>query len=180
MTNTEVNYLGQAKLNLLLGACCVWFFASVSVIASSPQVYSPFSFPVAIPALIVSMLDLPYAITITLGAFPLVLIYVVWLVRGLSKQKESISIDNLSVIIVTITALLSVIINALSFQYGLQYQGIFHTLGICLVNVLCILSLPVLYWRHLKRKTISSYIAFHTFYFSWLGFSAFPWLGELL
>jgi hypothetical protein len=180
MDNTKANYLGQAKLNILLGAFCVWFFASLSVMASTPQIYSPFSFPVAIPALIVSILDFSHALTIMLGAFPLVVIYVVWISRSLSRQKESISIDNLSVIIVTATAFLSVILNALSFQYGLEYQGMFHTIGICLINVLCILSLPVLYWRHFKQQSISSYIAFYTLYFSWLGFSAFPWLGELL
>jgi hypothetical protein len=180
MENTKVNYFGQAKLKIVLGAFCVWFFASLSVMANSPQIYSPFSFPVAIPALIVSILDLSHAITIVLGALPLVVIYAVWIVRGLIKQRESISIDNLSVIIVTATALMSVIFNAMSFQHGLEYQGMFHTLAICVINVLCILILPVLYWRHFKQKSVSSYVVFFIFYFSWLGFIAFPWFGELL
>jgi hypothetical protein len=188
MDKTQANTLCQAKLKALLGAFCVWLFACMSIMASSPQVYSPFSLPVAIPALIISILELAPILTVMLGGLPLVLVYVLCVYKGLlaatvsnqTIQESNLSIGNLSVVLVTFSALVSVLINALSFQDGLQYHGLFHTLMIYCINLLGILSLPVMYWRHFKKASVNTYIAFYAVYFSWLGFSAFPWLGDLL
>jgi hypothetical protein len=188
MDTTQVNSVGQAKFKILLGAICVWLFACISIMAAVPQVYSPFSMPVAIPALIVSTLELSPILTIVFGAFPLVLTFTVCVSKGLltqisgslPEQDSSLYIGNIAAVLVTFSALLSVLVNALSFQHGLQYHGLFHTLMIYSVNLFCILCLPVMYWRHFSKKSVSTYLSFYTFYFSWLGFSAFPWLGELI
>ncbi|MBT1450288.1 hypothetical protein KJ365_05295 [Glaciecola sp. XM2] len=161
---------------------CVWFFASLSVILQTPSIISPFSVPVVLPTLLVSMLGWPHWLTAILGGLPIASVFIVLTIRGSHRTRlqERVSISNASIIFITLVALVSVLMHAVLFQNGLQVQGLFHIFTIYVFNILCITTIPVLYWRHFKCPNLKNYLLFHTFFFSWLGFSAFPWLGELL
>jgi hypothetical protein len=79
-----------------------------------------------------------------------------------------------------IMAVMSVIWFIGSWKYGLQYQGPTYTHLICALNVAWLAGLGVfLFLRRKSDPSFASNLAFHLLFFAWLGWYAFPYLGEL-
>lgn len=157
---------------ILVCACSM-----LSVSAQSPAIYSPFSMPVVIPSLLASILDLPHLVTAFLGAVPISAVFFVCMLKGSAKD---LTISNMGVILVTITAFVAVMFNAFGFQSGLEHQGMAHTFAITALNLGFVMALPIMFWRYRKQPTVFTYLGFYSVFFIWFGFSALPWFGELL
>ena len=75
---------------------------------------------------------------------------------------------------------MSVIWFIVGWNYGLHYQGPTYTRFICALNFVWIVGLGALLF--LRRKSNPSFtfnLVFHLLLFTWLGWCAFPYLGEL-
>ncbi|MFC4700498.1 hypothetical protein ACFO4O_10035 [Glaciecola siphonariae] len=158
----------------LAGALIVCALGMLSVSSLAPKIYAPFSIPVLFPAIFASMTQFSHLTISVIGSVPMVLVYLVWVMRG---SREDVEISNASVLVITATALISVIYHAAYFQQGMATYGIAHVLAICAINLLALISLPIGYWHHYKHHSIYTYMFFYLIYFSWLSFSAFPWFA---
>jgi hypothetical protein len=79
-----------------------------------------------------------------------------------------------------IASVLSVIWFIRGWKYGLQYEGPTFTHFICAVNIVWVVGLGVLlFLRQKVNPSFISNLAFHLLFFAWLGWYAFPYLGEL-
>jgi hypothetical protein len=84
-----------------------------------------------------------------------------------------------SVIAGLVLLALSVAYFWVSVPYGLRFQGRPYVLAVAAVQVLIGLGLAAcLFWNRRVRTPVSN-LAFHTALFAWLGWLAFPTLGEL-
>lgn len=75
---------------------------------------------------------------------------------------------------------LSVVWFVIGWGYGVEYQGARYTYAVGIVNVFWIAALGIVLLRQWKREpsyTVS--LALHWLLFAWLGWYAFPYLGEL-
>lgn len=66
-----------------------------------------------------------------------------------------------------------------SWKYGLEYQGRRHTYLVCVVNSLCLMVLWTLLAVRWRRMSFAGNLLLHWLLFAWLGWYAFPYLGEL-
>jgi hypothetical protein len=68
----------------------------------------------------------------------------------------------------------------MGWNYGLQYQGPRYTHAMCVANLIWITALGVMFLRRWKKEsTYRASLAVHWVLFAWLGWYAFPYLGEL-
>ena len=69
----------------------------------------------------------------------------------------------------------------LSWKWGLQYEGGMYTVVVGSVNIAWLAFLGLAFAR--TRNGITSFgtsLCLHWMLFAWLGWYAFPWLGELI
>ena len=167
----------QSKTGLLaIGTLCVMCAAMLSVASSTPSVLTPFSIPALMPTVLASITQLPHPVIAFLGALPISTVYAICMAKG---SQHNLTISNSSIVLITFSALLAVIYNALYFQQGVELRGLMHTVLLSLLNIVFITSLPMTYWRYLYNKSLFSYLRFYTLFFVWLGFCAFPWYGQV-
>lgn len=64
------------------------------------------------------------------------------------------------------------------WPYGVAYQGFHHTLWMCLLNVFFGLMLILMACIQSVKPSFGLNLVFHFWIFLWLGWCAFPYLGE--
>jgi hypothetical protein len=77
-----------------------------------------------------------------------------------------------------VTGLLTPIWFVIGWKYGRTYQSRFLYL-FCAMNVLWLLALWLILAHSRRRASFVCNLLFHWLLFAWLGWCAFPWLGEL-
>lgn len=151
----------------LLGPAYVGAFLS-----GAPTILSPFPALTIIPALLLAQRHLEHA-----AALIPTLLFLSWnsqLFRGTGKIPKR---SYISFVLLTV---LSAIYLALSWKWGLRYQGPQHTAIVCSINVAWLGLLGLAFRRGLKADTnFQTSLLLHWMFFAWLGWYAFPWLGEL-
>ena len=66
------------------------------------------------------------------------------------------------------------------WKYGLHYQGAVYTYVICALNAVWIIILGTMFIRSRKAGvSFTTNLVLHWLLFAWLGWFAFPYLGEL-
>jgi hypothetical protein len=137
-----------------------------------PTLLCPLPYLTVVPALLLSGMHLQYAAVL----IPVILFFA-WnpgLFRGSS------TIPKRTYILFVIAAVMSVIWFIPGWKYGLQYQGPTYTHYICVLNIAWIAGIGVLlFLRRNHHPSFASNLAFHLLFFAWLGWYAFPYLGEL-
>ena len=97
---------------------------------------------------------------------------------GLIIRQQS-NIPKRTVGLVGLLSILTTVDFVLEWKYGLEYQGTGHTIGVCTINALW---LAVIWWavlRAWRRPSFWVNLLSHWVLFAWLGWYAFPYLGEL-
>jgi hypothetical protein len=84
-----------------------------------------------------------------------------------------------SLLLLMIATPLSVIWFIGSWKYGLEYQGRRYTYAICVVNGVWLAALWIILASRWRRISFAGNLLFHWLLFAWLGWYAFPYLGEL-
>ena len=131
-----------------------------------PLSYPRLQFTASSKTLVSAFASLPVSLAFLISAIPLF------------KAEKSIG-KSFKVISVLIGAL-SVLYLMASFVYGYKYQGLTHTLVICIYNAIFIVALYKLYLANMVEPSLNKAFVFRLTFFVWLGWCAFPWLGELL
>lgn len=81
--------------------------------------------------------------------------------------------------LVGLLSILTAVDFVLEWQYGLRYQGRDHTIAMCTISALW---LAIIWWaviRAWRRPSFWANLLAHWVLFAWLGWYAFPYLGEL-
>jgi hypothetical protein len=145
--------------------------ASLGLLVSRvPTILCPFPALTVLPSFLLSSL---YRAAVIIPP----LIFCLWypgLFRGEGK------LPNRSCWLLFIAIVLSVIWFLVGWKDGLHYQGFRYVLAVAIANVVWIGILIAMFTRY--RRHESSFIAnlvFHWILFAWLGWYAFPYLGEL-
>jgi hypothetical protein len=84
-----------------------------------------------------------------------------------------------SSVLLAAAAFLSIIWFVFGWKLGLHYQGPAYTYWVCAINVAWIVILAVSIARCQRANSFASNLIFHWLLFAWLGWFAFPYLGEL-
>ena len=147
--------------------------ASIGLLWSGyPTVMCPFPLLTVLPAFLLSRLGMPYAAV----AVPS-LVFFLWH-PGLFRGEGEVPRRS-SVLLIAAIAL-SVADFAGGWKYVLQYQGAEHTRAVCLVNVAWAAFLVFAFARVWKvGSSFRMSLILHWLLFAWLGWYAFPYLGEL-
>ena len=149
--------------------------SSLTMIANYPKLYSPYSFFVVLPALIASALELPKILLLFIAALPNTLFFLLW-----SKYtvKDKFLIHKATLKLSCAFVLLSIFFCITSYSYGIKYQGLEHTLLMYCFNLVFIGSLYKVYLINRIKPSINNCLFYNVLLFIWLGWCAFPWLGE--
>ena len=66
-----------------------------------------------------------------------------------------------------------------SWKYGLEYQGRQYVYAICAINGVWLVALWMIIIGRAHRTSFCGNLLLHWLLFAWLGWYAFPYLGEL-
>lgn len=154
-----------AGMALIVPAYCGLMLSGV------PTLISPFPSLTIIPAFFLASARLhPLAVLIPTALFFL------WCPKLFQGQERP---PNRSLIFLGILTALTGIFFIDNWSYGVQYQGAVFTYGICAANTAWIILLwSVFIWARNKSSFHANLLA-HFLLFAWLGWYAFPYLGEL-
>ena len=164
-------------IKIYLGFLLVLSTGALTMTAGYPKIYSPYSFTVVIPVFMLYALALPGPLMLLLASLPNALLF---LLSTRSTAHENFKISRLFTGISVLLVLLSLIFLFVSYDYGIQYQGLKHTLFMYLFNGIYIVSLIAAYIANNRKPSLNNSLVFRILFFCWLGWCAFPWLGELI
>ena len=162
-------------LVFVLGALTLWGIAYLSI-WNCTSFASPGSLAVIFPAfMLVDCFESDF-IALLISAAGIPLIYALWSFPLFSGQNI---IPRRSKTLAAVLILLSIVYFTIAWSDGVQWQGALHTAIVCFFNLLFLVLLIVLArLNDLKPSYVSNFI-FHLVLFAWLGWVAFPYLGEL-
>ena len=84
-----------------------------------------------------------------------------------------------SVVLLGVLTLLTVPYFVVSWEYGVEYQGLRHTVAVAVANAFVLAGAWVLLYRARRGATFMRSLVLHAVIFGWLAWCAFPSLGEL-
>ena len=138
-----------------------------------PTIFCPFPVLTALPALMLAQWHLEYAVIL-----PPVLIFIFWNPQLFRSDGK---IPKRTYVLFALGAILNAVDLAMSWKWGLQYQGPTHTAIVCSINIAWIGFLGLALLRCSKKAPrFGSSLFLHWMLFAWLFWYAFPWLGELI
>ena len=136
-----------------------------------PTLRCPLPTLTVIPAFFLSTARLTWlAVLVPAGLFFL------W-TPGLFHGKADI--PRRSWILLSVLTVLTAVYFAGSWRYGLEYQGKRFTYGICALNAGWLALLWTIFMWRGNKKSFTNNLILHWLLFAWLGWYAFPYLGEL-
>ncbi len=140
-------------------------------ISGVPTLVCPFPTVTSLPAVLLSAARL-----IGLAVVVPTLLFFVWN-PGLSRGQTVL--PKRSVVLLGVLTVLSGVYLVGSWTYGMHYQGAQFTYGVCIANVAWLLLLWVVFVRGWRKGSFVNNLLAHWLLFAWLGWYAFPYLGEL-
>lgn len=164
--------MNQRALAIILGLSLVLPAWVGLFSAGVPTLYCPMPTMTLVPALALSSLKLQTAAVL----IPMIFFFL-WN-PGLIIREQS-NMPKRTVGLVGLLSMLTTVDFVLEWKYGLQYRGTEHTIVVYSLNVLW---LAVLWWtviRAWRRPSFWANLLSHWVLFAWLGWYAFPYLGEL-
>jgi phosphatidylserine synthase len=133
----------------------------------SPNIVAPY--PILLVFLAFEGMPLPIVLAAFLAFFWL------WSVQ-LFRGKPGV--PRRTVILMVITAGLSIAYFVTSWDYGLRYQGMTYNVVCALASALLLVGCALVFWRARKHASFGKSLLLHTLLFAWLASYAFPYLGE--
>ncbi len=162
------------NLKIISGSLVVFTFCILTLVLDE-SLYPPNCMSVFIPALFTSILSQNLFLIAFFAAFPTVFLYLVWSFYFINTKFK---ISKPTVILSIILIILSVIANISSYQYGVRYQGFPHTILMYSYNLVFLLVLAIAYKANKSNPNQNNCLGYNILLFSWLGWCAFPYLGE--
>ncbi len=138
----------------------------------TPTPICPFPLLTSLPALALPSGRSAYVVVLC----PAVL-FVLWTPRIASGATE---IPGRSLVALVLLSFLTILWFALGWRDGLRYQGLIYTRRVLILNALWLILLWLLLVRGRRTHRFSYNLLLHWLLFMWLGWFAFPYLGELI
>jgi Ca2+/Na+ antiporter len=116
-------------------------------------------------------------IAFALGSLIVPILFIAWsypLLKGQEQIPKRTKVMTMALIV------LSAVFLVISWPYGIEYQGVKHTIIMYLFNFCFWYILFRIYRANTRQISFITNFLFHWITFAWLGWVAFPWLGELL
>ncbi|MBE7541654.1 MAG: hypothetical protein M9913_10515 [Bryobacteraceae bacterium] len=88
------------------------------------------------------------------------------------------AVPKRSVVALGVLTGLSTLHLAVTWDGGVRYQGLGHTMGVIVLNALAALLSWCFLLRARRRREFGMTLAAHALMVGWLVYCAFPWLGE--
>ncbi|RUO65412.1 hypothetical protein SAMN06297229_1185 [Pseudidiomarina planktonica] len=165
------------KLKVTIGFLLVWVISSLTMVAGYPEVYSPYSFTVVIPVFLFYGMGVPEALIALIASLPNALLF--W-ASTIPVMRGNAKVSRILIGISGLLMLISIGFLFMSYSYGVQYQGLEHTILIYLFNAILIGVIATVLVKNYRRPTINNSLLYSSLLFSWLGWCALPWLGEMM
>jgi hypothetical protein len=163
---------------LIAGLLPVAFSAVLTMAAPVPTPFAPYSFTVVLPVMFaLEAQPLSEFATRAVAAVYWSLLYAAWTFPTL---RSAPSIPLRSILLYSVTGSFSLIWLINGMKYGLQYQGLLHTVLVVTTGTIFIAGIGFLLLLNRKNPSDCKFSAFHILYFVWFGWISFPWLGELI
>ncbi len=142
-------------------------------LSGAPTIFSPFPALTAIPALMLTQWHLGYAAVLLPTLF-----FLMWNPQLFRAEGK---IPKRTYVLFALFAALSAIDFAVSWKWGLQYQGPQYTAIVFSINVAWVGFLSIAFRRCLNTSpSFRTSLFVHWMLFAWLCWYAFPWLGGLI
>ena len=140
--------------------------------AGVPTHYCPLPLLTIVPAFLLSSVHLQ-----SLAAFTPTVFFFAWSAFLFCGRDM---VPRRSYVLLIVLTILSTVDFAGGWHYGLKYQGANYTFWVCAANTAWLLVLGFLFARSWRRPpSFMNNVVVHWLLFAWLGWYAFPWLGEL-
>ncbi|MGA9545877.1 MAG: hypothetical protein WBQ85_20045 [Candidatus Sulfotelmatobacter sp.] len=143
-------------------------------LTGTPTLFCPLPFLTVTPAFVLSSL-LTGQFTRAAVLVPSLLFFA-WnpgLFRG------QVRVPKRSLVLLVVATLFSVAWFTGGWKYGLEYQGRQYTYIICIMDGAWLAALWAILVACWRRTSFAGNLLFHWLLFAWLGWYAFPYLGEL-
>ncbi|MFZ0963226.1 MAG: hypothetical protein WAO35_20385 [Terriglobia bacterium] len=140
-----------------------------------PTLYGPLPFITILPAFVLSNPRFPYSTEYIASLIPVVLFFL-WNPGLLHEQS---SVPKRTIAAAALLSALTVVYFAGSWHDGVKFQGGPYTLTIFIINFAWLALLWWLIVRCWRHPAFTTNLLSHWVLFAWLGWYAFPWLGEL-
>jgi hypothetical protein len=153
--------------------------------AGVPTLYCPMPTMTVVPAFLLAdrletsglaPLELQTAVVLIPILIPTILFFL-WN-PGLTFRQQS-KIPKRTVGLAGLLSILTILDFVLEWKYGLQYQGTHYTIAVDTTNLLWLAVLWCLVIVAWRRQSFWANLLCHWVLFAWLGWYAFPYLGEL-
>ncbi len=161
----------NSRLIVAAAGICLLIPAWIGLFASGvPTLYSPLPTLTILPAFLLSRWHLE-TVAVVVPSF----LFFLWspgLLLGANVPKRTIALLGF-------LTLLTVVDFGIEWTYGIRYQVVYYTTGICILNLMW---LALLWWATSycrRHPSFSGNLTCHWLLFAWLGWYAFPYLGEL-
>ena len=164
--------MNQRALATILGLSLILFAWVGLFSAGVPTLYCPMPTMTVLPAFALSSLKLQTAAVLV----PAILFFL-WNPSLVIRQQSNM--PKRTVGLVGLLSILTIVDFVLEWKYGLQYQSTHHTIAIYTINVLWLAALWCAVIRAWRRPSFWANLLSHWVLFVWLGWYAFPYLGEL-
>jgi hypothetical protein len=134
-----------------------------------PTVICPFPIVTVIPAFILSRLGVLAIVVPSL-------LFSMWM-PGIFRGKKEVPVRSL-VLLAALSGLTAWYFRV-GWNDGLAYQGGRFTYGVCFVNAAWLAVLWIVFAYAYRKPSFNCTLLAHWLLFAWIGWYAFPYLGEL-
>lgn len=172
------------KLKVTIGFLVVLVVSSLTVVAEDLKVYSPYSLTVVISFFLFYGIDfaeiitsLPKALVALILSLPNALLF---LASTIPIMRGNVKVSRILIGISVLLMLLSIGYLFTSYSYGIRYQGLRYTVSIYLFNAILIGLIATVLVKNYRKPTINNSLFYSSLLFGWLGWCAFPMLGEMM
>jgi hypothetical protein len=155
-------------LSWLTAAVVVGIFCRLSLLTPTPSVFSP--------ANMLTFLAYGIAESMVTAVAVMPIVFCLWSFPILMGRAE---IPKRSLVLFLFAVVLSAVVHIGGFSCAIQYQDQPYAIGVSILNLVCAAEILSIAKAAQAKPSIARNLAFHCVLFSWLAWSAFPWMGEL-
>jgi hypothetical protein len=163
----------NSRLLAIAAGLCLLIPAWIGLFSSGvPTLYSPLPTLTTLPAFVLSRWHLQSLAVLVPSIF-----FFLWNPGLLLNRRPNV--PKRTIALLGLLTLLTIVDFVFEWNDGVRYQGAYHTMAICIINLvwLVVLWWAVIHWW--RQPSFSVNLLSHWFLFAWLAWYAFPYLGEL-
>jgi hypothetical protein len=173
-TQTRPSWVERSRFEVVATITALLYLLSLLSISDGPWVLRPLPTLVVLPAFLL-LAVLPGSVAALAAPVFTPLLFLLWTRFG----RFGPVVPRRSVIAGVVLLVLSIAHFWVAVPYGLRFQGRPYVLAVAAVQVIVAVGLGACLLWNRRTRTPASNLAFHTALFAWLGWLAFPTLGEL-